>query len=114
MYAKLLVLTITLVTCSSDARETAVTSDDQINCGACKGLFDEIDYLVSKGEATQQRAHFFTQLFFFLQNGIFMYYFEVAPIDPYCGPLHCIDALMETKCPTMLRLTLDRNVNGVS
>ena len=32
------------------ARETAVTSDDQINCGACKGLFDEVDYLVSKGK----------------------------------------------------------------
>eukprot|EP00039_Didymoeca_costata_P013367 m.202545 g.202545 ORF g.202545 m.202545 type:complete len:256 (+) comp15751_c0_seq8:3744-4511(+) len=25
-----------------------VTSDPQINCGACKGLFDELDYLVSK------------------------------------------------------------------
>merc|ERR1712166_500567 len=46
MFAALAFAALAFVT--ADARETAVTSDDQINCGACKGLFDEIDYLVSK------------------------------------------------------------------
>ena len=45
------------------ARETAVTSDDQINCGACKGLFDEVDYLVSKGKQHHSSTVFFAFIF---------------------------------------------------
>ena len=45
-----LVLSVLLLTARGGVGlDTVVTSDDQINCGACKGLFDELDYRISKG-----------------------------------------------------------------